>query len=268
MSQFAHYVRKNHQLTLCEVTYEHIRGFMVALLNEKFTPRSINRKMTTLKSFYRYMFLRARIKKNPCLRLQSLKQEKRLPSFVQEKEIARALENENETKESPFISIRNKVLIELLYGTGMRRGELCALKDEDLRLKEATLRIQGKGNKERHVPLPEKLQNGLKTYLSLRKAQFKQEHFEALLLTEKGNPVYPMLVYRIVKNFLQQYSCVQHKSPHVLRHSYATHLLNRGAPLRAIKDLLGHSSLASTQIYTHSNIEKLKEIYKQAHPKA
>jgi integrase/recombinase XerC len=207
---------------------------------------------------------KSQINKNPALQLHALKSPERLPSFVKEKEAEYMLE-ELQFDEG-FKGATDRLICELLYQTGMRRSEVIGLKEKDMEWSLKQIRILGKGNKERLVPVSPMLMETIQEYIALKKQQ-EQYDENHLLMLENGQPLYPHYIYRIVKSYLADSTTLKKKSPHVLRHSFATHLLNNGANIQAIKDLLGHSSLAATQIYTHNNIEKLKEIHKSNHPR-
>ena len=194
---------------------------------------------------------------------------KRLPSLINQKDLDKLIEDEID--ETDFSSLRNRLVIKLLYLTGMRRSELINLKLTSLGTNN--LKVLGKGNKERLVPISEELEQEIQSYLLIRNAHFCTEEIEIkdpsnVFLTNKGRSMYPKFVYNLVNSYLKQYTTTQKRSPHILRHSFATHLLNNGADLNAVKELLGHSSLAATQVYTHNSIEKLKEVYQKSHPKA
>lgn len=265
--QFDAFMKTTFELTLAEVKYAHVRDFMVALMDDKVSENSVGRKLSTLRSFYKYLLRENAIAVNPMAMVKAPKVPKRLPVFVDELKLDELLDSEAFFDES-FPSQRDKVVIETLFGTGMRLAELLLLKEGDVSFYESTIRVTGKRNKERVIPIGRTLQGLLKTYVQLKTLQNFDNKTELLIVTDKGAGAYPSLIYRIVLRYLRYVSTQDKKSPHVLRHSYATSLLNRGADLNAIKELLGHSSLAATQVYTHNSVERLKTIYKQAHPKA
>ncbi|MEM6735194.1 MAG: tyrosine-type recombinase/integrase [Bacteroidota bacterium] len=246
------------------VEHFHVRGWIVALTEKNISSRSINRKIATLKSFYKFLMARDYVESNPAERLKRLKTKRNLPTFIKESEIKNLLDG-IEFPEG-FTGLRDKLLLELFYGTGTRLSELMNLKHRDLNLFENTIRVLGKRNKERIIPIGHTLTYLIKEYINWKKKEGMES--ELLLVTDEGKPVYPMFIYRKVKNYLSQVTTLLKKSPHVLRHTFATHLLNKGADLNAVKDLLGHTSLAATQVYTHNSIEKLKAAFDQAHPKA
>jgi integrase/recombinase XerC len=246
------------------VNYSQIRSWIVKMVNENISNRTVNRKISSLKSFYKFLVKTKQIKESPLLRHQALKISKRVQVPFSEKEINEVINNLNEFDD--FESVRNKLIVELLYSTGMRRAELMEIKQSSINFTNSTLKVLGKRNKERYIPLLNSVQQTLKTYLDLRK-EIRSDS-ENLLITIKGNKIYTTLVYRIINDYFSAVSSKVKKSPHVIRHSFATHLLNEGADLNSVKELLGHSSLASTQIYTHSSLNELKKVYNQAHPRS
>jgi integrase/recombinase XerC len=249
---------------LGDVNYSQIRSWIVKMVNENISNRTVNRKISSLKSFYKFLVKTKQIKESPLLRHQALKISKRVQVPFSEKEINEVINNLNEFDD--FESVRNKLIVELLYSTGMRRAELMEIKQSSINFTNSTLKVLGKRNKERYIPLLNSVQQTLKTYLDLRK-EIRSDS-ENLLITIKGNKIYTTLVYRIINDYFSAVSSKVKKSPHVIRHSFATHLLNEGADLNSVKELLGHSSLASTQIYTHSSLNELKKVYNQAHPRS
>ena len=242
----------------------HIRSWMVQLLDQGLSTRAINRKLSCLKTFFHFLLKRNWVEKNPMLKIIAPKTGKALPVFVREGQLAQLLDEV--AYEPGFRGVRDRLLLELLYLTGLRRSELIDLRPESFDFHRMQLKVKGKGGKERIIPILPELARHVQSYLQVRR-----EHFETLppqlLLTDKGVPMYPKFVYNIVKRYLSMVTTEEKRSPHVLRHSFATHLSNKGADINAIKELLGHSSLAATQVYTHNAIEKLKEVYKLAHPK-
>ena len=246
-----------------EVTDRQVRAWMIALMDEGISPRSVNRKLSSLKSFYRYL-QRKGVKADPTAGISGPKTGKPLPAFVRENEISELLDSWEFGDD--FEGQRNKMIIEMLYGTGMRRAELIGLREEDVRFGEKIIRVTGKRNKQRQIPLLPELAEKLEAYLEIKRELFPGVTW--LFVTSKGKQMYPRLLYRVVHKYLGLVTSLTKKSPHVLRHTFATHLLNRGADLNAIKEILGHANLSATQIYTHSTFEKLKKVYKQAHPRA
>lgn len=270
ISQCADYLSQHYDTSeASSINEQMLRSYLAHLLENKQSAATINRKISALKSFFRYLQQQGDIQHNPSTELKSIKKSKRLPSFVEEKKME-ALKEETIKRSDNFSQCRNGLIIELLYTTGIRRQELIDLKINKLQLNKGQIKVLGKRNKERIIPLLPQIIEYIQYYLQLR-AEFLRDlniYCEHLLITDKGKALYPNFVYRIVKQNLSQVSTQNKKSPHVLRHSFATHLLNQGADLNSIKELLGHQSLAATQIYTHNSIEKLKNIYKQAHPRA
>ena len=249
-------------LLVNQIKSQTIRAWLVALSNQGIQNRSINRKLATLRTFYKYLQRRGDVTDNPMQTIRMVKTSKTLPTYLRESEMEQVFAQQ-EIPKNTFEEVRDQLVLMLLYGTGMRLAELIQLTHQQVNLSAKTLRVIGKRNKERIIPMPTILVDLVKQYQALN--PFQSQY---LLLTDKGEPCYPMFVQRLVKKYLGEVSTLEKLSPHVLRHSYATHLLNRGADLNAIKELLGHSNLAATQVYTHNSMEKLKEIYIQAHPKA
>jgi integrase/recombinase XerC len=243
-----------------------IRSWVIRLMESGQSPRTVNRKISTLKSFYKYLLRERCIQANPMDKVLSPKQSKKLPSFVEEDKMDLLLDEYDFGED--FKGIRNRLIIEVLYITGMRQAELIGLRDKDLNLAEKSIRVTGKRNKQRIVPFDEAYLEIMKRYLQLRNENFPSPEYPNFFLTDKGKPLYPRFVYRVVNSYLRFVTTMEHRSPHILRHSFATHLLNRGADLNAIKEILGHANLSATQVYTHNTFEKLVTIYKQAHPRA
>jgi integrase/recombinase XerC len=249
-----------------EITASIIRTWLASLKEKKYSSKSINRKISSLKAFFKYQLRLKRISTNPVSAISSLKVNKRVPSFVAEKELKVLLENDffPDTFEGRTISL----IFEILYQTGIRRSELINLKEKDIDKSAGNIKVMGKGNKERIIPVTNHLLKMIESYVSEKQKQFENLPTNNLLVGKKGLALDPKYIYNVVKTNLANVSGSQRKSPHVLRHSFATHLTNNGAEINAVKELLGHSSLASTQIYTHTTIERLKEVHKQAHPKS
>ncbi len=265
LEQFSVFLTQQN-ISIENVSYAHIRLWVINLVEDGINPSSINRKMASLRSFYKFLRKRGKINHDPSQRLQALKTPKRLPEFVQEKDITSLFDNQE--FDDDFFGLRDKLILELLYGTGMRRAELLGLDDSSVNLHQGQVKVLGKRNKERVIPVNKAVIELITDYIRKRNDHFSTSKTESLLVTDKGDPCYPMLIYRTVTKYLGKVVSLEKKSPHVLRHTYATHLLNNGADLNAVKDLLGHSSLAATQIYTHNSLEKLKKVFQQAHPKA
>ncbi|TCD11180.1 integrase [Pedobacter frigidisoli] len=267
LGQFEEYIKNTFELSFPEVKHTHLRSYMVDLMENKTSENTINRKISTLRSFYKFLLREEKIQQNPTVLIKAPKIPKRLPVFVEAQKMDQLLDSENYFDES-FSSVRDHLVMELLFGTGMRLAELIQLKDSDVDTFSGTIKVLGKRNKERIIPINKQLINQVNTYIELKKLQNFDNNLLNLIVSNTGASSYPKLIYRIVTSNLNHISTNEKKSPHVLRHSYATTLLNAGADLNAIKELLGHASLAATQVYTHNSIERLKTIYKQAHPKA
>jgi integrase/recombinase XerC len=250
-----------------EVTHHHIRNWMVELMEQKLTMRSINRKVATLRKYFKFLLQNQTIAATPTARIQTPKISKQLPVVVEEEKLAKLLDN-HDVFGADFKGIRDKLIIELLFGTGMRLAELLGITEPDINLYEGTVKVLGKRNKQRLIPLNHELQQLIQQYLALKKSEIFDNKTLKLIVTNTGADAYAKMVYLIVQKYLNYISTQDKKSPHVLRHTFATSLLNKGADLNAIKDLLGHASLSATQVYTHNSVERLKSIYKQAHPKA
>lgn len=267
LSQFSQFIGTNYPgITLSQVKHVIIRDWVLTLSNQGLNPASINRKISTLKSFYKFLVKKGEVEKNPSVDIHVLKQAKRLPHFVNEKDISK-LFDQYEFEDS-FEGTRDRVVLELLYATGIRESELIGLREEDVQFDTGCIKVLGKRNKQRIIPLPKSTQLLLKKYIETKTSTFCSNDGSFLIVNNKGKQAYAMLIYRIVNKHLKIVSHVEKKSPHVLRHTYATHLLEKGADLNAVKELLGHQSLAATQVYTHNTLGQLKKVFDQAHPKA
>jgi integrase/recombinase XerC len=267
LGQFATYLAQTYQISNpAEADHTIIRSWIVSLLQNNLEARSVNRKIACLRSYYKFLLRQGQISQNPMLKVTAPKAGKKLPAFLP-KETMQQLFEQIEFPDT-FEGWRDKTVLELLYGTGMRLSELIGLQENSIDFHQKTIRVLGKGQKERILPLNASLEVCLHIYLKYKALEFQDNKQAALLVTIKNQPLYPKLVYRIVKNYTGMVTTSQHRNPHMLRHTFATHLLDNGADLNAIKDLLGHSSLAATQVYTHNSIEKLKSIFEKAHPKA
>lgn len=247
--------------------YQKIRAWIASLSEQGLSAVSINRKVSSLKSYVKYLMKFGHIFKNPMLKIVLPKAKKRLPEFVQENQMNN-LDNASLFSDD-FFGIRDRFMIELFYNTGMRLSELINLKHIDIDVSRGNIKILGKGNKERIVPFNTYINNMYKLYVSQKSDfGFSCEAKDFIFVTDKGEKMYPNFVYRKIQHYLGLVSQLEKRSPHVLRHSFATHMLNNGADLNSIKELLGHTSLAATQVYTHNTFSKIKTIYKQAHPRA
>lgn len=248
-------------------THHQVRAYLASLMEKKLQARSINRCISSLKTFYKFLLREGILHDNPMLLVKMLKTPKNLPEVIQAESIVQMLEADN-IFEAGFEGQRDRIIIELLFGTGIRRAELLHVSENDIDFLQRTIRIFGKGSKERLVPITNTLAKSLNNYIQLKKDRQFENISDKLIVTNTGADAYETLIYRTVTDRLALISSKQKRSPHILRHSIATALLNNGAQLNDIKELLGHASLASTQIYTHNSVERLKSIYKQAHPKA
>ena len=252
------------QQALVTVQYPQIRSWIVRLVDQEISNRTINRKISTLKSFYKFLQKTKQIALNPLAKHKALKVAKRIQNPFSESEIHQVLDL-LEGKDD-FESVRNKLMVELFYSTGIRRAELINIKLSGVNLSRKLIKVLGKRNKERFVPLLPSVIKTINSYLTLKKEVPTTLDF--LFITNKGNKTYETLVYRVINSYFSKVSTKEKKSPHLLRHSFATHLLNEGADLNAVKELLGHASLASTQVYTQNSIEQMKKVYNQAHPRS
>jgi len=269
LSQFATFLKQEYELTEpAQATHPLIRDWVVSLMGQDLDPRTVNRKVACLRSYYKFLLRLRQIEANPMLRIKAPKMAKKLPEFVPEEALNRLL-NSFEF-EPTFAGARDQLVLETLYGTGIRLSELLGITDADVDASARTVRVTGKGNKQRVVPLNPSLLLVLEKYRTARTAEFGPRAASGpLLLTDKGEPLSEKLVYRTVKKYLSQVSTsAAHQHPHALRHAFATHLLGKGADLNAIKELLGHASLAATQVYTHLSVDRLKSVFEQAHPRA
>lgn len=268
LEQCAAFLKKEAPpMSLEQATQGALRAFILACMQQEMQPRTLNRKIATLKSFYTYLLRQDPTRgENPALFLKTIKPPSTLPAFAKEQDMYLLFDRVHFGDDYP--GRRDKLVLLMLYGAGLRRAELLSLQEKDINLQHHTLHILGKRKKMRIIPIPESLCQELQTYIKVKRARFPYPTTSHLFLDNKGNPLYSMWLYRHVRKHLSHATQLQKKSPHVLRHSYATHLLNKGADINAIKALLGHSSLAATQVYTHTTLDRIKEIYKQAHPKA
>ena len=266
LEQFFLYIQLHYPDTEAqEIQHIHIRSWLASLKEQDLVSRSINRKISTLKSYYKFLLRTGKVSSSPMSKVISPKNAKRLPVFVNQTNMDRLLEDTDFA--SDYKGHLDRLIVELLYQTGMRRAELLGIKLPDIDLYNHQIKVLGKGNKERIIPINKELQSLIESFIQLR-SQLESCESEHLLLRENGKALYPKYVYNVVTHYLSLTTTLDKKSPHVLRHTFATHLLNQGADLNAVKELLGHANLTATQIYTHNTIDKLKEIYKKAHPKA
>ena len=270
LEEFERFLKDTYDCGLLEATTLYVRAYVVHLGELKFAGSSIHRKISSLKTFYKYALKNEKIAANPALRVPLPKIGKRLPVFVEESGMETIERREVDGED--FTSYRNYLIVEMFYGTGVRLAELIGMEDAKVDTASRRVKVLGKRNKERIIPLSEQLVPEIEHYRELRQSlpalSEASDSPAAFFVTEKGRPMPRSTVYKIVKECLHLYTHLSKCSPHVLRHTFATHLLNHGADLNAVKELLGHASLASTQIYTHNTIEKLKKSYKDAHPRA
>ncbi len=267
LQQFLHFIDEDCGLTsVSEVGHSHIRSWMVHLLSQGRSARTANRKLSTLKSYFRFLVRRENLSVDPTAKVSAPKVGKRLPGSLKKSELEQLFRHLEFGEGYP--GARDRMLIELLYATGMRRAEAIGLEVKDIDFHNLQIRVAGKGGKERLLPVSHSLAVSLRAYLTERGRAFPDGAPALIFLTDKGKPMYPKLAYNIVRKYLSAVTSNEQRGPHALRHSFATHLSENGAELNAIKALLGHSSLASTQVYTHNSIERLKQVYRQAHPKA
>ena len=266
LEQFFEYVELEFgTFQLNEINHKTIRGWLVELLNEKgVSTNSVNRKLSSLKTYYRYLLLSSKYDVDHTVKVISPKLSKKLPEFVDQVSMNKLLSPD--LFEDDFIGVRDQLIIEILYQTGIRLSELITIKVNDVGQGVKSIKVTGKRSKQRMVPVGVELQRLISNYLDARSKQVIES--EELIITQKGKAAYPKLIYNVVNKYLGMVSTINKKSPHVLRHTFATHMLNNGADLNTIKELLGHASLSATQVYTHNSFEKLKTIYNQAHPRA
>ncbi len=265
--QFSKFLERSYDEKHPELaTYGAVRAWIVSLVEIKLDPRSINRKIACLRSFFKFCLKQEAIEKDPMQKIRVLKTPKKLPHFVHEEDMTKLLDNVE--FENSLEGWRDRLIIELFYGTGIRLSELIGLKEQNINLYERTIKVLGKRNKERVIPFSKSIVSIIGEYRKVKDREVEKKNHGLLFVNNSGEPVYPMMIYRLVRKYLDQFTSVEKRSPHVLRHSFATHLLNKGAEINAVKDLLGHTSLAATQVYTHNSMEKLKKVFDQAHPKA
>ncbi|MES2274513.1 MAG: tyrosine-type recombinase/integrase [Bacteroidota bacterium] len=248
-----------------QITHHHIRNWMVYMMDNGLVARTVNRKVAVLRKYFKFLLQDEIISTNPAAKIQTPKIPKKLPVVVETDKLDHLLDH---GFAADFAGTRDKLILELLFGTGIRLAELVGLKESDINNYEGTIKVLGKRNKERIIPINKELKRVLAEYLELKKSKNFNNNSVTLVVTDKGANAYPKLIYLIVRDYLSTISTQNKLSPHVLRHTFATSLLNKGADLNAIKELLGHANLSATQIYTHNSVDRLKSIYKQAHPKA
>jgi integrase/recombinase XerC len=268
LAQFFAFINDQYDITVInKVDYQVVRSWIVSLMDNKVTTRSVNRKITTLKSYFRFLIKEGVVTENPMSRVIAPKTSKRLPVFVETDNMNRLFDDVNWG--TGYEAARDKLIMELFYATGMRLSELINLAESDIDLYKRALKVTGKRNKQRIIPFTGHLAGLFPPYTEEKAKTFNGQVTEPyLFLTDKGKKLYPRMVYRLVHHYLDQVTTISKRSPHVIRHTFATHMLNNGADLNVIKEILGHANLSATQVYTHNTIDKLKSIYKQAHPRA
>jgi len=267
INQFYNYCTENELLINNEnIVYDFkiIRKWIADLSSNNISTRSINRKLSSLKTFYNYLIREGHIKSNPVTKLIRPKTKKNLPEFISDQNMNQLIDSY--IFNDSFEGIRDRMIIEILYCTGIRRAELLGMDINDIDLVGCTIKVTGKRNKQRIIPFPKLLSATLFDYLEKREEV--NPDISDFIITNSGKKAYPKLIYRVVNKYTSYFSSVKKKSPHILRHTFATHLLNNGADINAVKELLGHANLSATQVYTHNTFEKLKKVYKQAHPRA
>ncbi|MDX1783347.1 MAG: tyrosine-type recombinase/integrase [Aequorivita vladivostokensis] len=266
LEDFQKFASEEYQYSeIVTVNYSIVRSWIVSLVDSGISNRTVNRKISSLKTYYKFLLKTSQIKINPLAKHKALKTSKKIQVPFSENEIGNVMELFREKED--FEGVRDRLVVELFYSTGIRRAELIHIRVGDVSFSQKSLKVLGKRNKERIIPLLPTVLQSLNHYLSIRAQLENIKDSEALFLTQKGVKIYETLVYRIINSYFSKTSEKVKKSPHILRHSFATHLLNEGADINSVKELLGHSSLASTQVYTENSIAKLKEVYKNAHPR-
>lgn len=269
IAQFSNFIKDLGIEHVYFVQTHHVRLWVVDMVENKFKPTSIHRKLSSINNFYKFSLRKGKLTLNPAKGIQLPKIPQRLPKYIEQNSVQK-LFNNLETNQEDFVSFRDRIVFEIFYATGIRRQELIQLKWKDVDTSLNQIRVLGKGGKDRFIPISEEFIKLLQSYLKICKKAFDLNDIleRSVILTVHGEKAYPELIYRIVHQKLKDIEIKTQKSPHVLRHTFATHLSNKGAPLNDIKALLGHASLASTQVYTHNSIEQLKKIFKHSHPKA
>lgn len=266
IKSFKDFISKEYELNdVTQSTYQMVRSWTAAMMNEKQQTTTVRRKLSALKTFFKYLEREQIISSNPLQKVITPKLSKPLPEFIPESQMEHLFDSHLFSED--FSGLRDRVMLEMLYATGMRRSELINLKDVDIDLHQNQIRVLGKGNKERIIPLLTTIKPLILLYRQERNRLFERKT-ECFLITDSGEKMYDKFVYRKSKHYISLITTIKHNSPHILRHTFATHLLNGGAEIDAVKELLGHSSLSATQVYTHNTAEKLKKVYRQAHPRA
>ena len=267
LSKFEEYLKGvDEDLDLIHVDADLVRGWVVSLMEQGYTSTSVNRKLSSLRSFYRYLLRKNMIPVDPMLKVIGPKKKKPLPVFVKEAEMDRLLDDADFG--DGFLGVRDRMILEVFYETGVRRSELIDLNDADVDFSSCVIKVTGKRNKQRLIPFGEELERDLRVYLSVRDENISERENDAFFVRKDGRRLSPGMVYLLVKRNLTKVVTLKKKSPHVLRHTFATSMLNHQAELEAVKELLGHESLSTTEVYTHTTFEELKKVYEQAHPRA
>ena len=266
LTQFEDFIKSvDEELTVEEVDSDLIRQWEISLMEKGYTSTSVNRKLSTLRSFYRFLLIRGKVEKDPVRKVTGSKNKKPLPSFLKEEEMNRLIDETDFGQ--GFIGCRDKMIIEMFYATGMRRSELIGLNDVDVDFPASLVKVTGKRNKQRLIPFADELRQSMEEYIKVRNEEVS-DRCEAFFVNKNGKRLYDNEVYNLVKRNLSKVVTLKKRSPHVLRHTFATTMLNNEAGLESVKELLGHSSLSATEVYTHATFEELKKVYKQAHPRA
>lgn len=267
LAAFSHFLHTQYGETgIADIKPTFVRTWLASLKEQGNTSKTINRKISALKSFFKYQLKKEVLLMSPMEVISSPKNAKRLPQFVDKKDIDTLFTYVEFADD--WQGATDRLILQILYNSGIRQAELINLQQNQIDINNASIKVLGKGNKERIIPISNQLKGSIQSYIKQKKEQFPENKEPFLLINKKGRKLYPRYVYDVVKKYLSLVTTIDKKSPHILRHSFATHLTNNGADINAIKELMGHSSLAATQIYTHNSIEKLKEAFKKAHPKA
>ena len=267
LREFEDYLKKTDaELDFTKVHADHVRGWIASLMDNGKAATYVNRKLSSLRSFYRFLLRRKEVTVNPMVKIVGPKKKKPLPSFVREKDMDRLLDELS--FDEGFEGCRDRIILELFYATGMRLSELIGLNDVDVDFSARLIKVTGKRNKQRLIPFGDELAEDLLIYIKVRNETLPKKETNAFFVCKSGKRVYPMQVYRLVKRNLSKVVTLKKRSPHVLRHTFATAMLNDNAELKAVQELLGHESLATTEVYTHATFEELKKVYEQAHPRA
>lgn len=268
MKQFSAFVEQQKgRFNPPDITSTDIREWVLSIMNDGVGARSVNRKLTTLRTFFHYMMKEGIVEKDPMVKVKPPKMQKRLPVFLREEQMETLLDGDQNVFPDDYEGKRDKLIIEMFYNLGVRLSELINIKDSDIDFDRKTVRVTGKRNKQRYIPFGNSLKSDILAYVNDRNTEVGQGD-GWLFLRKNGEQLYPVLVWRVVEKYITSVSTLSKRSPHVLRHTFATAMLNNGADIDAVKELLGHANLAATEVYTHTTFERLRTIYKQAHPRA